>query len=193
MPTPTSNRLLGNTTGTSTTLDPAAKGPTATLSNDNLTVSVASTNEGARSIASKADGLWVFECTVTTAVSSIGIVGISNSSQSLITPNGWCGQSVNSIGYSFTDGLVYNNGASLGSAGFTCAQGDTVMIEFSPATKEIWFKKGGARSAAFVCSAAGPYMAYPCIGGTPGSILTLNFGASRWVNGPPTSGFQRLF
>jgi hypothetical protein len=185
---------------TTTTLDPANKGASQTLSNGNLTTTGNGTNGIARSIASHTTGKYYYEVTIG-SVSNL-LVGFVNAGESL---NAYVGGSVNSLG-------AANGGGWLGDAGGTTTSATLVnghvyglaidlgamkawILDITSGTGQ-WNANATANPATGVNGCT--YGAFG-LGFTPpiyaagtaaanGNNMTFNFGATAYTGTPP-SGF----
>ena len=181
-----------------TAFDPGFKNASATLSNNNLTVTCgAGINTSTRSVLSQSTSKLYAQFTCNLVAANCG-VGICNSSQttaqSLSNTN-------NAMEY-FSDGNVYVNGGTTAIGSFTT--GDVIDMAVDLVNKRAWFRKNGgnwnANPAANPTTNVGGisiaglnpgpwYAASECRGGAQ---FTANFGQVAYAHAAP-SGYVNWF
>ena len=152
---------------TPTTWNPADKSASITLSNGNLTgASSGAAFAGARATSS-ITGLNYFQVTINLRQNNSPAIGVA----SLAAPLNGITNGPNGIAMAM-NGLVYTNSASVGSVGFTPAQGDVIGVVVDAVTQNIYFVKDSILSPAF--STAGiSGVVYPALVTDNGDAATL--------------------
>lgn len=173
----------------------ADKTATATLTNNDLTVTSSGFQAGVRSVRSVASGKWYVEFTAGATVGS-GSYGATRSSDSLVSLSG------NTSGFTLilSTGDIYFYGVNLGKNIGVVNAGDVIGMALNTTTNRAWFRKNGGNwngdptadpatgiggvdtSAVF---AAAPAFFYFGIN-TNGASATVNVGDTSFANAAPT-------
>lgn len=145
----------------SATWNPNDKGASVTLSNGDLTASIAgATTHSVRATLAQSAGKFHYECVYSTAGGAADLmVGIGRDSASLINHPG---KDINSWGYWAGNGKKYNNNiATAYAAGF--AAGDVIGVVYDADSGDIeFYKNGAALGVAFTVEAGA--LLYPMVG-----------------------------
>lgn len=191
--------LAGGGGGSAVTLDPAHTDTHLTLSNGNLTATANALFSFANSRSTTAHSSGKYYVEVVSTNPSDGAVGLASASES---PTNYLGQTVNSVGY-YNTGDVYFNGAQAAAVATWGATFLTSVIDVAIDldNKKIWVKvdngtwnrdsaanpatNTGGVSIAALANAPFFFVVEPY---SSGAALTVNFGATSFVNAAP-SGF----
>lgn len=168
---------------TYTTLDPANLGAGITLSNGNLTATIATATGGlARSILYVSSGKRYYEFTSTGIYPVVGVV-TSNAALS----NTYPGADSQGWGY-YTNSYLYHNG-QLGAFGSSWTTGDIIGVELDLDVGTLGYYKNGVYLGIAFTGLAGWYL-YAAVGdySVTGALGTFNFGATAW-NHAPRAGY----
>jgi hypothetical protein len=186
----------------SATLDSNAGASFITMSNGNLTATVANPNWliGARSTAYKSSGKYYFEVTTTTTRGNGDSVGILLSTGTYTDLHN--GQNCTVVIHAGS-GLIYSSNSSSGkSLGSDLANGNIVGVAIDLTARRGWFRKNGGlwnndasadpaagtNGVVVATGSFGPSVGFTSSGSTAGDAMTANFGQSAYSMTPP-SGF----
>ena len=199
--------------GGASTWDLVDNTPPITFSNGNLTAATSNSGDsGIRSTLAKSSGKLYFEITVVTVGSGNVSIGVNNCYSFL---NQYLGQDKMSIGYTSQFNVIYFNGANMGGFGAN-TNGDVygVAVILNPGSVDFYIRRntgnwnnngsanpstgvggiisGGAAAASNQGNLAGflkSGQVYAAVTISNNATITANFGATSFVNGPP-SGFS---
>lgn len=172
-----------------TTFNPSDKAAAVTLSNADLTASVAGT-VSVRATNGKSTGKWYCEITVDSGTEPI--IGVANSTANI---NSYPGADSNGWAYYRTGQKLNSGGAA--AYGNTYTAGDVIGIAWDADNGKLFFSKNGTWQASGD-PAAGTNAAYTGLSGTlmvivgrvtSTVVFTGNWGASAFSASPPT-GFD---
>ncbi len=181
-----------------TTLNPADKDASITLSNGNLraTATAATTWVSARATTAKSLGKWYFEATsVSTSLNLV--LGLANSTQSLATYLGNPGS--NSVGYASSNGDIKQNFTVLATAASWAGGNEVAEIAVDLTNHLLWARKaGGSWNGTGADPAAGTggvsilsgtlYPAISVYDVGEADVIQVNFGATAFTGTVP-AGF----
>jgi hypothetical protein len=184
-----------------TTLDPANRDSSITLSNGDLTATKGGTNalKSVRSVLGVSSGKHYFEITVSQAgaASPFMLIGVGTSAVDLAS---FVGNNASGWGYYQETGNKFtnNSGAAYGANWLT--NGDIIGVALDMDAGKVWFRKNGTWQASGD-PAAGTNEAFSGLSGTMYAYLSLyrqtataqqltaNFGATAFAHTPP-AGFR---
>jgi hypothetical protein len=176
--------LADEDTGNFATLNPLDKNASNTLSQANLVMDASANAWSAvRSTFFVNSGKWYWEATLNGSGADKGIIGVSNSSQtlnSLPDANGW--------GYNGTNGYKYTNSGS-SAYGATYTSGDVIGIALDMDAGTLVFYKNGVSQGTAFSSLTG-YLS-PTFWQYAGHTWSANFGQRPFKYTPPT-GYKKL-
>lgn len=167
-----------------TTLDPAQKGPSITLSNGDLTLTSTGGWNNVRGTQSRSSGKYYWEVTPS---AGDGGIGVSNASGNLAS---YLGATANSLGYT-NDGTIY---PTFDSSPGAYVGGNVIGVAVNLDTDKIWFAKNGAWTGNPVAGTGGSTIAplgadvFPAVASV-NNPLTVNFGSTPFAHAAPT-GFK---
>lgn len=176
------------------TLDPSAVVYGVHLSNGNLTASMVEDYGGLGPPLSYGYNLSgagrYFEASFDTLTGTAeGSIGVGNADYDAGMPG--ANYNATPIDYGVhNNGDAYASQASLGNLGLSFAAGDSIKFYIAPGGGLYCGKVGGAwvsdpsSGTPLLTLAAGSWR--PIVGGEPGTAVTINFGASTWLDTPPT-------
>lgn len=184
--------ITGGGAGVTTTMDPANKHASITLSNGNLTATGTTTADvSAYSTASHLSGKFYVEVTATTVTR--GFVGIQKTSEPVGNFPGINGNGISCV----NDGtqFVVNGFPSVGAT-TVFTNGAVVSLAVDLDAKLIWQRVGAGNWNAsgtanpatgvggVTISAVGPFW-FALVAGNTATSLTVNFGATAFTQTPP--------
>lgn len=181
---------------TPTTWSPTDRHPTLSLSNSDLTASVALSSGyfNARSVVGRDFGKLYWEVTIASMPGGSPVVGVGvmNASESLGGSAGlYVGNSSEGICYYSNTGTVYRGGVVVGTGTTaTSTVGDVIGVALDFDTSTVRFYKNGV--LAWTVSGLPAGLLYPAISLFGAVSATANFGASALAYTPP-SGFEAGF
>lgn len=166
------------------TWDPNKKGSSASLSNGNLTATIADNYSTVRSTLGKSSGKWYLEVSVKNI--SYAMIGIVNDAAGVGNTIG-----VNAMYYYSGNGNKYNS--SYSSYGETYKTGDiiSILLDLDKGIIEFW-KNGVTQGVAYstVATLGTIYPATTSGSSSAGGVVTANFGATKFVYQIPKGYFS---
>ena len=181
---------------TPTTWSPTDRHPTLSLSNSDLTASVALSSGyfNARSVVGRDFGKLYWEVTIASMTGGGPVVGVGvmNASESLGGSAGlYVGNSSEGICYYSNTGTVYRGGGDVGTGTTaTSTVGDVIGVALDFDTSTVRFYKNGV--LAWTVSGMPAGLLYPAISLHGAASATANFGATAFAYTPPV-GFNAGF